>query len=552
MRHRTLAAAALIALASPAAAQRVLGPWDDASTLRAGTMRLAVGALWDRANERYDADGKLHALGASASPSVWNGAYDARLMAANPLVASLSGIGAFDASLGQLRIGRRDASVDEPITLEVGLLSRLTIGARVRVVSHAIETGVTINPSRTEGTMGFNPAWLVAGARTSNAVLVSQVDSAAAQTARRLTLCQASPSTSGCSPLLANVAGVQSLVANASSFANALNQLYGGRGGAVGLPFVPVANTTAHLAIQQRILGLRDQFAGYGNAAIGTQGPAGAAPFAESDVQRLLTDSLYGYRLRPLRAVHAYGLADAAITAKARLFDNTGNDTAAIRGFAIRQSAGLAVRLGGADAPPADEVFAPVAGSVGGGLTIQSFSDLFWRSRLAATVIVGYSQMADERFAMRLPAAGAPAVGGVAFPLLRADREVTLSRTPGARVDASIVPRFALTPGIWLGASWSYSQQAADSWRIAASPAGSAAVDGDAQAWVAATDWTEHRFGLGGTYSTAPAVRAGRARHLFDVSYEFLQTTTGRGWRVRKLTRDVVTVRWYPSLWGRR
>jgi len=552
IRLLTLSAFAVLGLAAPAAAQRVLGPWDDASTLRAGTLRLSFGMLWDRANERYDANGKLYTLGAAASPASWNGAYDARLMAANPLVASLSGIGAFDASLGTLAVGRRDGSTDVPLALEVGVLSRLTLGASVRIVSHSIETGVVINPARIEGTMGFNPAWFTSGAHDRNALIVSQFDSATAQTTRRLAQCQAAPAGAGCSSLLGNISGVQALVANASAFATRLNQLYGGRPNAVGLPFVPVSNTTAQLAIDQRIQGYRDQFAAYGNSQIGTQGPAGATRFASNDVTRLLTDSLYGYGLRPLRNVHAYGLANASVTAKARLFDNTGADTAAIRGFKLRQSAGIALRLGGAKAPAADEVFAPVAGDIGGGLTAQSFTDLFYGTRLAASINVAFSNYGAEEFAMRLPAADAPAVGGVAFPFLRADRQVNLSRTPGTRLDLSIMPRFSLTPSIWLGAAWTYSQQAADSWSIVSTPDGGSALAGDATTWAAGTNWTEHRLGLGGTYSTAAAYRAGKSKYNFDVSYEYQQTTTGTGVRVAKLTRDVVSVRWYPTVWGRR
>jgi hypothetical protein len=551
IRLLSLCVSVLLGLATPAAAQRVLGPWDDASTLRAGTLRVSFGALWDRANERYDAGGKLHALGAAASPTSWNGAYDARLMAANPLVASLSGIGAFDASLGALQVGRRDGSTDVPIALEVGVLSRLTLGASVRVVSHSIETGVVINPGRIEGTMGFNPAWFTSGASDRNKLIVSQFDSATAQTSRRLAQCQASPAGAGCASLLGNLGGVQALLSSAAAFSNALNQLYGGRTNAVGLPFVPVSNTTAQLAIDQRIQGFRDQFAAYGSSNIGTQGPAGATRFSSNDVSRLLSDSLYGYGLRPLRNVHAYGLAEATVTAKARLFDNTGVDSSTIRGFKFRQSAGIALRLGGANAPAADEVFAPSAGSIGGGVTAQSFTDLFYGSRLAASVSVAFSNFGAEDFAMRLPSADAPAVGGVAFPFLRADRQVNLSRTPGSRLDVGVMPRLAVTRSIWLGAAWMYSRQAADSWRITSTPGGNGALASDASAWSSGTDWTEHRVGVGGTYSTAAGYRAGKARHNFDVSYEYQQVTTGTGVRVAKLTRDVVSVRWYPKVWGR-
>ena len=77
---RLAALAALALLVAPRAmqAQRALGIGDDASTLSAGVLRITAGVLWDRANERYDADGKLRALGAASSTMSWNGRYDAR------------------------------------------------------------------------------------------------------------------------------------------------------------------------------------------------------------------------------------------------------------------------------------------------------------------------------------------------------------------------------------------------------------------------------------------------------------------------------------------
>src|SRR3972149_748247 len=72
---------ALMATAHPLAAQRALGLGDDAATLPKGVLRVGAGLQWDRANERYDAQGKLRPLGASASTSSWNGQYNTSLAA---------------------------------------------------------------------------------------------------------------------------------------------------------------------------------------------------------------------------------------------------------------------------------------------------------------------------------------------------------------------------------------------------------------------------------------------------------------------------------------
>jgi len=543
---------ALLAAVQSAAAQRSLGMGDDASTLPSGRLRLSVGGLWDRANERYDADGKLRPLGASATP--WNGAYDPRLTTASALVTTLSGLSSFDGSLGSLTIKRRDASTDALFGAEYGVFPWLTVAARLRIASHGIEPYIALNPRGIEGSMGLNPAWLHADARDRNALLVTQFDSAIAQTSRRISTCQVSPATAGCAPIIANVAGAQSLVTNATAFANALNSLYGGRKNAAGLPFVPVANAAAQLAINQRVLGYRDQFASLGNGAIGTSGPAAAVLMSPSDLSTLLTDSLYGYMLRPLRTVHAYGIGDISASAKLRVYQTVGDDTASIRGFAFRQAVGVSVRVNGGASPGANEPYAPMTGNGSGGYALQSFTDLFYGARLAATVVLGLEQSLAQDYAARIPSVSAPTVGGVSFPLVFADREVVLSRTPGSRVDIAVTPRMALTGNIWLGASWTYASQGADTWTTtgAAASSSASAISSDAQTWAAATNWTEQRLVLGGTYSTVEAVHEGRAKLAFDVTFQHEQTIAGSGWRVPHLSRDVVTVRWYHRLWGRR
>lgn len=552
LRRISLATVLVLAIPCQASAQRVLGIGEDASTLPRGVLRVTAGVLWERADERYDDAGKLRALGAASSTSAWNGRYDPRLLAAGGLVSTLSGLDGFDASLGALAIARRDASLDGPLSVDLGLFSRLTIGARVRVANHGLEPSVRINPARIEGTVGFNPAWHNAAARDRNTQLVAQFDSAAAQTTRRIAQCQALPATAGCSGVLDNLAGAQSLVAGAAAFATALNRLYGGRVGAVGLPFVPVGSGAAQRAINQRILGYRDQFTALGNSAIGTQGPAGGALFSAADLGQLLTDSLYGYQLRPLRAVHAYSPGDIAVHLKLRLFQTVGDDSARVRGFAIRQSAGASLRLYDGASPATDEVFAPTTGDGAPGYTAQSFTDLWFGNRYTATIVVGFDQSMAQDFRMRIPDASAPSTGGAPFPFVMASRAVTLSHTPGARLDVTVTPRLALTRSIWVGGSWAWSQQAADSWSLTETLDGTTRSRApDVQSWAAGTNWTRQLLGLGGTYSTADAARAGRARQAFDVTYQHQQAIAGRGWRVSRITRDVLSVRWYPRLWGR-
>lgn len=546
----------LICCASPVRAQRALGIGDDASTLPAGRVRWSAAALWDRANERYGPDGKLYALGADASAASWNGAYDTRLALAGTFVRTLAGVATFDPTLGALTVRRRDASADGVFGVDLGVLSRLTIGARVQMASHGIEPYAVLNPARSEGSMGLNPGWRSSDVRAGNALVITQFDSAVAQTTRRVAQCQATPAGSGCAPIIANVAAAQSLVSSAATFASALNALYGGRPNFVGMPFVPVAGSLAQRTIDQRALNFRDQFTALGITALGTRTLVGATLLSPADLATMLSDSLYGYRLRPLRTVHAYGLGDVSVSAKARVFETTGADTSVIRSFAVRQAFGVTARLSGGESPAADEPYAPTTGSGGSGIILQSFTDLFYGSRYAATVVLGMQQDASQEYAMRVPAGDAPAVGGVPSPLQLASRELRVSRAPSALLRVSITPRIALTRNLWIGAGYTYAKQDAETWSVATipvAPLGEAtASQGDVSTWAAGTSWNEQRLLLGGTYSTVAAARAGRTKRAFDVSYQHEQTLRGSGTRVAHLSRDVVTLRWYARLWGAR
>lgn len=543
----------LLLVVRPAAAQRVLGIGGDAATLPAGVLRVGISAIWDRANERYDADGILYPLGANASTTSWNGRYDSRLALAQGLVALLSGQSDFDATLGTLTIGRRDASADAVLSVEAGVLSRLTIGARIQNSSHGIEPRILLNPGRVEGTMGFNPAWTNTTARNRNALIVSQFDSAVAQTTRRVGLCQGTPSTPGCGAILANVAGAEALVMNATAFASALNTLYGGRKGSSGLPFVPTAGSAAYLAMSQRILGYGDQFKALGITTLGTQVPTAAGLFSLADLNALLTDSLYGYGMQSIRTVHAYGTGELAVHAKLRVFDMLGAENASIRGFKIRQAIEGFIRVNGGSAPDVTEPFAPMAGEGSGAMAARSYTDLFYGERWSTSIVASIESPQQADYTMRVAAADAPSVGGMPFPLQPASREIRATKRPAARLDLQITPRVSVARNLWLGASWHFARQDAETWNVrTASGDGAAAWSvKDIAAFTSGTGWSEHRLTLGGTYSTVSAVRDGTATLPFDVTYEHAQTITGRGWRVSHLNRDVVTVRWYPRIWGR-
>ena len=86
--------AALATLASPAAAQRVLGPWEDATIAPRGMLRVEIATEWSRANERFRRSGSaVEPLGGDfTSDSLGPARIDA-LRGLRPQLELLSGLG---------------------------------------------------------------------------------------------------------------------------------------------------------------------------------------------------------------------------------------------------------------------------------------------------------------------------------------------------------------------------------------------------------------------------------------------------------------------------
>ena len=65
------------------------------------------------------------------------------------------------------------------------------------------------------------------------------------------------------------------------------------------------------------------------------------------------------------------------------------------------------------------------------------------------------------------------------------------------------------------------------------------------------TEASEHRLGVGFSYSTLAAYMRGKAGLPFEISYFHFQTTLGSGGNVPKLSQDQVQIRMYRKLFGR-
>jgi hypothetical protein len=554
----TYCALALLAVAAPLRtdAQAVLGVGDDAVVLPAGALRLRVLSDWTRFYDRYGKDtpgrrsGAVEPLGIDLNLDTIGVAQFENLAPVQSGIRALAGMPDFTASLGKSVVRVRDNILATPVAVELGLTRRVSIGVLVPFVTATSDVDFRMNPTGREPTVGFNPTLGFADAIGANAALLAQFDSAAAALNRSLAVCTANPDTAGCGPLNANAANARALMASSASFAATIAQVYGGRNGARGSAFVPIAGTAAQAAIEARVAAFRALYASFGQNAITLAGPrAAAAPLTITDFQRVLTDTTFGAGAQPLATSVTRGIGDVDLTLKVNLFDTFGRETKARlapRGFNWRQSVGGAYRLGTGRLDRADSFNDLGTGNHQNDVEVRSYTDILYGAHFWLSLVARYNwQMADQ-VALRITQAPNR-------PIAAAYRQQTVQRDLGDVLDLEVSPRWVLNDYVAVAGHYYYRRRFSDRYTgtFSVSDLNGQPLTLDAAALDLETEAREHRFGGGFSYSTVAAHEQGKARIPLEVTYFHYQTTLGSGGNVPKLSGDQVQVRVYRRLFGR-
>lgn len=554
----TYCALALLAAIAPMQtdAQAVLGAGEDAVVLPAGALRLRFLSDWTRFYDRYGRgtarrrSGAVEPLGIDFNLDTLGAAQLETLAPLQSGIRSLAGMPDFTASLGRSVVRVRDNILATPIVVELGLTKRVSLGVLVPFVTATSDVDFRMNPSGREATLGFNPTRGFADAISANRTLLAQFDSAGAALGRSLAACAANPGAAGCGPLNANAANARALIANSASFATALGLVYGGRDGARGAAFVPIAGTAAQAAIEARVAAFRALYASFGQNAITLAGPrAAAAHLTIADVQRLLTDSSFGVRAQPLATSVTRGIGDVDFSLKVNLFDSFGRDTKARlapRGFNWRQSVGGVYRLGTGKLDRADNFTDVGTGNHQNDVELRSYTDILYGAHFWVSLVARYNwQMADQAVARVIPAPN--------LVFAAAYRQQTVQRDLGDVFEWEVSPRWVLNDYVAVAGHYYYRRKFSDSYTggFDVQDLNGQTVRLDAATLDAETEAREHRFGGGLSYSTVAAFEKGKARFPVEVTYFHYQTTLGAGGNVPKLSGDQVQVRLYRRLFGR-
>ncbi len=542
-----LALAFLPLVSSVSGAQRVLGPAEDATVVPRGLFRLGIQTTWSRANERFSdgllgrKEGQVERLAVDFDVDSLNPTRFEPLQPLTEALQVLTGKSAVPSTLGRLRVDYDYSAVTTPISLEYGLLRRLTLGVLVPYVKTRNEVFVNPNPDRTGGTIGINPALTHTSALAQNLVLTTQLTEAVTQLQTQLASCMGSTAPE-CAAINADRARATQLATSGAAVAAAVSAIYGTKEGE-GSRFAPVQGGAIQKDIAARLIALSTDFGGFLGAAPGsrtgwiTQQPVGAPLMGLADFNTIVSDSSFGIGAVPLATVERSHIGDVEFGAKLLLYDGLGAQPPQrpdYRGLKFRLAVGGAYRLGTAQYQSADDFADFGTGDAQDDIEGRVFADVLFGRRFWASFVGKYGvQKADQQWERIPDAPHAP------FPALY--RRQYIGRDLGDYVAAEFSPRVSLSDALMFSATYSVYSKKADSYTgtfnvtdLAGDP-----VTLDASILNAGTERREQRLVAGFTYSTMAAYYRGQAKRPLEVSYVVGQSLGGTGLAIKQFTQAI-------------
>ncbi len=540
-----------------AGAQAVLGGFDDATVPGRGELRIRLGGIFSTWDDRYG--GFSTAPGDRRFPAGARYAFDTLGVTQLPLLTPLQDglVGLTDGTPEAVSLGRtvsraRGGILDFPITGELGITRRISIGVTVPTVRTRHVVDVQVNPGGTTGNTGFNPALegsfpdanTATNARTRNLAVRTQFEAAASALQRLLDTCPTTPGENvpaGCAPVIANRPAAVALVTNANAFSQGVVRVYGlGTTASPGLAFVPVAGSTLQQQVERRLGALRTQFQGFGidNIAAGTAPAGSPARIAMAGLQRILVATGAGIEVDSLQSITRSSTGDVDFFGNFLLVDTFGSGTERLAptGFHVRATATAGFRFGFSAREDVPNILTDIPTASGeNAILVRGAADLAFGRRGWATIAARFtSPMADEQVVRITDVPEQP------FPELF--RQQRVGRQLGREIQLEVTPRWSF--GEWLGvaAQYAYRSKAADKYT------GTFAIDSggatlDAATLGLGTEAREQRFGIGLTFSTLGAYMRRRSGLPMEVSLLHLETIAGSN--LPKLSTDVVQLRFY-------
>ena len=557
---RALAVALPAVGPSLASAQSIPGILDDVSVLRRGTVRIEAAFLTARADERYGfgtpgrRNGSLEPLAADFDIADLGVAQLPGLTGAEQGIREASGLANFVLSLGRPAIASSVSSTTLPLSIDVGVTSRLMLGLVLPYVRTRNHVRPGFNPLGSEGNAGINPALAAGVARTRNTQFRNEVTSAAAALRAALDACAANPAPPECANLEANRAQAEALIVESRAFRDGVESIYGSDTATRPSLFVPRAGSEAQGAIEQRASTMNALYRSLLGLAAGAPDPIASRPFAaqtpiapgQASALFADPDQRLGLALAGPRAVERSHIGDIEVGAKMLLLDTFG--AAADRGFPMRAAVGASLRLPTGREDDPDDLFDVPTGDGQADVELRGVMDVGLPARMNASIRGRYTLQLPDRTIARITEDPSDV-----FPAAYRRQEV--ERDLGDIIEIDVIPRYSLGNYFSIVGQYLFRRKAEDTYAgrftIPDEITGIGVVELDAATLARETGATEHRAGLGFTFSLDPAVTAGRVRRPIAVSYLHSRTVRGAGGNQPKWTLDALQVRVTTGLFGR-
>ena len=536
-----LAGALLVLPLRPAHAQADLSHLDDAKMVPRGEWRLSAVSAWSRFDSRFaggTAADSTFPLGADFSFDSLGVAQLPALAGTQNAIQTLTG-SPFRLSLGATRAAMDARVVVTPISVEYGLMRRLTIGLMLPLVRTRMTLQMRVNPNGTEGNVGINPATVNTTALAQDSAVVQQLVNASAALQSSLQACEANASANAnCGTLLARQQDVTSLLQSATQFATTFGAVYGQNTDVRGAPVVPVTGSAADALVKSRLTAFDSSFQAFmSNTPRITGTPAAAGGVVGyTDLSNLLADpGIAGYD--SLKSTVRIAPGDVELSGRFLLLDQFADSIPSTGpvGLHTRATFTGTFRLPtgqlAAASNPLDIATGRGASSVAGQLALYTQ----WGARFGLSATAGYvTSFGKTKTGAFSLAAGAP------FPPSTSD---AYPYTPGAVTSIQLAPRLMVTNLLGINAMYDLEHLAANNYGTlpvgATAPVPVTIVDG-----VRATPGTLQSVGFGITYSTLSQFDRGRAVLPVDVTYTHLEALRGSA-RMPKYFRDQIQVRFY-------
>lgn len=518
--HVLLSSGLSVAIARSVSAQAVAGVGADAAPVPRGSVRIRIGGVWDQFNRTFQEDSATP-IRASLTTPAFGVRQMPQLSAAQSAIRTLAGNSTFALSLGTLEASGDARSVTTPLSLDVGVTPRISIGLLVPYVESRNNALLVLNRDGASASVGQNPAFTAgtgAAARTANGTLLRQLAQARALLSSEITRCAVEVATN-CDAIRANPAAAAAAVQQALETQSALVAVYGDslRGGA---PVVPISGSATQLAINSRISSLRTAFAAFGITNIAATSLPQPAVIVNGPgaISRIANDSAYGLNYTTLGGTRRAGLGDIDMTASFLWLNTLGSRPAewlAATKFGVRSQVTAGWRFGTAGADRTEDAFDLPIGDGANALLLRSTSDMVLNKRFWISGTLRLVQPMGDNVMIRRPLFADSA-------LFMSSTTERATRTLGRRAELEIAPRVVIGQFFGVSGGYLYRRADADVFAFGAADAAQAAT-------LSLPTRTYQAYMVGFTFSTLASYVRGRSMLPVEVFYTHAAPLTGAG-----------------------